>query len=394
MDFNFDVLAGRFALESFVGRTARAFLSRSFSRHEKRRLVFYYEPMDISFTQAYPFLYYADALKHRYGVEVRCIANTELVAGMLPRYDDADVVLLQLWFDQPEHVFASALRAIRKANPNASITFVDSFAHSDLRLAGILEPHIDFYLKKSIFRNKQDFFRPFRGDTNLTEYYCNLYGIEAASVDWRVPKAILSKLRLSPNFFTAPRFLRAFATQEMPPVTDRPLDIQTHFGKRGTEWYQTMRNDALAKVRAIPGLTLSPTELVPYSEYMKEMRQSKLCFSPHGYGELCWRDVESILAGAVLIKPDMSHLETLPDIYRPGVTYLPVEWDFCDLEEVVRMALADGGLRADISANAYRTIAAYVREARFVDDVAFLFESPSAHQYATAEPKVTSEHAR
>ncbi len=383
---NLDILAGQYVLRRVLSKPAVTLLGRPFLRPTDRRLVIYYEPNAISFTQAFPFLFYAARLRDRFGLQLRCYPNTKLLAGDPVRQDHADIVLLQTWFTITANELRRVLERLKEANPKAAISFVDSFAHSDVRLAGVLEPHIDFYLKKSLFRDQKDFFRPFRGDTNLTEYYGDLYGIEADPVDWHVPKAILPKLRLSPNFFTAPRFLQAFATEEMPPAAGRPLDIQTRFGKRGTEWYQTMREDALANVRAIPGLALSPTELVSYPQYMKEMRQSKLCFSPHGYGELCWRDIESILAGAVLIKPDMSHLKTLPDIYRPGVTYLPVKWDFSDLEEVVRMALADTDLRAEIAGNAFRTIVDYVRQARFVDDMAFLLKSPGKQQQASADP--------
>ena len=33
------------------------------------------------------------------------------------------------------------------------------------------------------------------------------------------------------------------------------------------------------------------------------------------------------MAGAALIKPDMSHLETWPDLYIPYETYFPISWD-------------------------------------------------------------------
>ena len=222
---------------------------------------------------------------------------------------------------------------------------MDTFAHSDIRLARYLEPHIDFYLKKSMFRNQQDFLHPFRGGTILDEYYGDLYGIDADPVDWNVPQGMLAKLRLSPNFFTAPRFLHDFATKDMPSHTGRPIDVQTRMAIRGSQWYQTMRQDALDRVRAIPGLKLSAPGNISWPKYMQEMRQSKLCLSPFGYGELCWRDVEAVLAGSVLIKPDMSHLETRPDIYEAGVTYLPVKWDFSDLEDVINRALSEDGLR-------------------------------------------------
>lgn len=372
---NLDTFVANYALERFAKVPASAILGRRFSRRAERRLVIYYQPLSISFTQVFPFLYYAENLKQRYGAEVRCFPNTQLLNGKTPRSDHADVVLLQVWFDTSEEVLQRVLAQVRQAHPQAVIAFVDSFAHSDIRLARQLEPHIDFYLKKSLFQDQNDFFHPFRGDTNLTEFYGDLYGLSADPVDWNVPASILPKLRLSPNFFTAPRFLNAFATREMPAWGDRPLDIQTRFGIRGSDWYQAMRQHALDQVRAISGLRLSSPERVAYPQYMEEMRQSKLCFSPHGYGELCWRDIEGVLAGAVLIKPDMSHLKTLPDIYQPGVTYLPVKWDFSDLEDVVRGALADEDLCRTLTTNAYRVISDYVKDARFVDDMAFLFEA-------------------
>ena len=368
-----DILAGANALRRGWKKASAAVLGRPFLRRAARRMVIYYEPNAISFTQIYPFIYYKTALQGRFDLQLRCYPNTDLVAGRAVRRDEADVVLFQTWFtikpDELETVFAR----LREANPKADISFIDSFAHSDVRLAAQLEPEIAFYLKKCLFRDHAHFFQDFRGDTNLTEYYSDLYGIEAAPKAWHVPDAIVPKLRLSPNFFTSPRFLNAFGTKEMPPWEGRDLDIQTRFGMKGTPWYQAMRQDAMEKVKAIPGLTLSPPERVGYAQYMEEMRRSKICFSPHGYGELCWRDVEAVLAGAVLIKPQMDHLETLPDIYRAGETYLPVKWDFSDLEEVVQRVLADEALCRHLTSNAYETIAAYVKEARFVDDVAFLF---------------------
>ena len=375
MVLNLDSRAGQYALGGFAHRPALAFLSRPFPKRARCRVALYFEPKSISFTQVYPFLYYADAFRRRYGAEIRCFSNAGLMAGQAPRADHADVVLFQTWYDLADADLTRCVALLRKAHPDARLSFVDSFAHGDLRLARLFETEIKFYLKKSLFRDKELFFRPFRGDTNLTEYLCDLYGIEAEPVDWQVPRAILPKLRLSPNFFTAPRFLDAFAKGQVPSFEDRPLDVQTRFGIKGLDWYQAMRQDALDRVRAIDGLVLSPADRVSYSEYMKEMRRSKLCFSPNGYGELCWRDVEGVLAGAVLIKPDMSHLDSLPDIYEPEVTYLPVKWDFSDLEAVIRRALGDQALCARLAENAYRRIADYVRETRFVTDMGFLFDA-------------------
>ncbi len=107
---------------------------------------------------------------------------------------------------------------------------------------------------------------------------------------------------------------------------------------------------------------------------MAEMGRSKICASPFGYGELCWRDVEAFLAGAVLLKPDMSHLDTLPDLYRPWETYAPIAWDFSDLAEVVDRLLSDEALRSRIALAAFEETKRYLSEKRFVQDIRFVFE--------------------
>jgi hypothetical protein len=70
----------------------------------------------------------------------------------------------------------------------------------------------------------------------------------------------------------------------------------------------------------------------------------------------------------------MGHLETLPHLYEPGATYLPVRWDFADVDEVVRSALSDDALRARIAAEAFRRVRDYLDRRAFVGDAAFLFD--------------------
>jgi len=71
------------------------------------------------------------------------------------------------------------------------------------------------------------------------------------------------------------------------------------------------------------------------SDYHEKMSRSKVCLSPWGLGEISFRDFEAISQGAILVKPDMSHLETWPDIYQPWKTYVPVKWDWGDLESTL-----------------------------------------------------------
>jgi len=80
---------------------------------------------------------------------------------------------------------------------------------------------------------------------------------------------------------------------------------------------------------------------VPKSEYDYRMANSKIIIAPFGYGEMAPRDIESAIHGAILIKPDMSHVETLPNIFRPGETYISCRHDFADLQEKIENVLGN-----------------------------------------------------
>ena len=45
------------------------------------------------------------------------------------------------------------------------------------------------------------------------------------------------------------------------------------------------------------------------------MSFSKIGLSPYGQGEICYRDVELMQFGTLMIKPDMSKIHTIPNPY-------------------------------------------------------------------------------
>ena len=70
----------------------------------------------------------------------------------------------------------------------------------------------------------------------------------------------------------------------------------------------------------------------------------------------CFRELEAISYGSIVIKPDMSHIETWPDIYRAYETYIPCKWDWSDLEEVVHKVLSDYRRYIPIAQEAFRVV--------------------------------------
>jgi hypothetical protein len=133
------------------------------------------------------------------------------------------------------------------------------------------------------------------------------------------------------------------------------------------------RTRAMDKVRSLTNVSVTPQTYVGKRAYMRELAQSRICFSPFGYGEVCWRDYEAVFSGALLIKPDMSHMETNPDVFVANETYVPIRWDFDDLGDAVATYLANEARRLEIARNAYAAMHAWAREARFVEQLDRLF---------------------
>jgi len=75
--------------------------------------------------------------------------------------------------------------------------------------------------------------------------------------------------------------------------------------------------------------------------FLSTLKRSKIGLSPFGMGELCYRDLEIIQYGCLLIKPDMSKVITEPDFFKPMETYVPVKSDWSDLNKTIEKVLAN-----------------------------------------------------
>lgn len=80
---------------------------------------------------------------------------------------------------------------------------------------------------------------------------------------------------------------------------------------------------------------------LPPQEYYNRMYNSKITLAPFGFGEIAPRDLESSMFGSILLKPDMSHIDTFPNIFIPYVTYIPCNHNFTDLNQKIDTILFD-----------------------------------------------------
>ncbi len=348
-----------------------------FSPGARRRLLLVSRPDAICQSQIHPFHFYQDTLRERWGWEVREIGLETLLAEpeLAPR--GADLVCFQAWIDQTPPQQRAIVALLREHHPAARIALLDPCAPTDLRFAAAVGSEIDFYVKKHVLRDLDAYDRPTHGDTNLTHWYGDYYGEPLPETHFALPAGFRDKLLVGPSFVTAPYMLpRFFAVAQAPAGGTRRYDLHARLGGIGSKsWYEKMRTQAFERVRGLKNVSVTPQGFVNKRAYMRELGQSRICFSPFGYGEVCWRDYEAVFSGALLVKPDMSHLVTEPDVFVPHETYVPIRWDFDDLDDVVASFLGDDRRRLEIVHNAWDAMHRYARGGHFVDQLARLFET-------------------
>jgi hypothetical protein len=338
-----------------------------------RRLLFLSGPDPLCLTQIFPYFYHRRAIAQRWGFSLCELPLARFEARSLKPDPKVAAVAFQTWFDLDDDTMAALVARIRAAYPQARLAYLDWFGPVDLRYAAVLNDRVDVYLKKQVLRDKDGYGRPTQGGTNLTDYYGRRFGLEQAEVCHPVPKGFFDKLVLGPNFCFSPHMLKAFLGPY--PTGARPHDLHARIATKGTEWYSRMRNEAREAVEALRGLDIVSQGRVPRNVFFQELRESKLCFSPFGYGEVCWRDYEAAFTGALLIKPDMAHLESRPDIFVAGETYVPIRWDLADLADSVHHYLADASARERIARNAFDRVRDYLAGTAFLDESAPLFRA-------------------
>ncbi len=154
--------------------------------------------------------------------------------------------------------------------------------------------------------------------------------------------------RLTGNYlFAAPKVYE--------PSTDRKLD----FSLRGNLDYGSINASISAQRNAVISVLKELTnyhgiisgQRVDKPTFMKELAESKICVSPFGWGEICYRDFEIFIAGSLMIKPSVSYMNTYPDIFVENETYIPVLNEMDDLKQKLEEVLSNYSKYTPIAKN-------------------------------------------
>lgn len=236
-------------------------------------------------------------------------------------------------------------------------------------------PYVDRLLKPFVFKDKNYYCAPLEGFNILTDFYCK-QGIIDSNIPLKhkiLPKKpnfikeedknLLDKIHvgfnstfadngLDSNLWKYNFFSRALRhnfklyslmikstklKDYIKPTSYRSKDISCRISINGYSSGISFHRNLASKILKERLLT----NKLSRKQYFDEMRNSKVVFSPFGWGEVnVPRDYEVALCGSILVKPDISHLDTWPNIFNKD-TVVQCKWDMSDLLEILDKILSN-----------------------------------------------------
>ncbi|WP_341894474.1 hypothetical protein [Ferrovibrio terrae] len=250
----------------------------------------------------------------------------------------------------------TALSRIAVWAGKTAVLFFDTTDSTGWVNAAVL-PLVQGYYKNQALRDRSLYATPLYGGRLHTDYTHRVQGIadEQPSPPWpTVAPTDATKIRIGWNssladysfmgLYRAHLFRRLHWSALLSPTqrysspsARRSLAVScrmsTAYSRATVSWQRQ-------QVKQLLGDRVATNRLSRHG-YFKELERSRIVISPFGFGEINYRDYESFISGALLLKPDMSHMETWPDIFRVGETILTHRWDCSDLLEQLEEALVD-----------------------------------------------------
>lgn len=305
------------------------------------------------------------------------VPSLELVQHEVRAWMPDLVIVAPSFVDSAARVSAMCDR-IRSNKPSPKVVYFDSY---DLTSSPHFEvlPYVDRYLKSKMLRNIADYQKEYAGGNPLSDYVSRHFGADLAGWNFgsRVPNGQEHKIRPCWSFGASRDFDRMlrWAEKLRVPWRTRWFDLNRRIGlttadANATHWYAQLRRHCASTLSTLrPNHRNTGVGRVSRRIYLPELTQSKIVFSPFGWGEVCFRDYEAVAAGCLLVKPDMSHIVTSPNIFVDGQTYVSVKWDLSDLEEKVDWWISHPKQASEVAGRAHALLRDYFVQRKFVDDV-------------------------
>ncbi|WP_009033418.1 PleD family two-component system response regulator [Indibacter alkaliphilus] len=305
----------------------------------------------------FPLLAFKEAL-HNEGLEFIYIHSyKEALTTKVDFLIVSDISLSQLLKGRSTKL--DLLKVLRKTQ-NCPVIFLSANDATGPIFPSFVE-EVDLFLVKQLLKDKSIYLKPLKrhffrdkmmnqfkfknaGDFEpiaLDKSHLPKIGVSwnLALIDWKTQSS--NKLKKYFKIFTKNNSV--ISPEAVNPLDQRSIKIMFR-GNLFPEDHDVFRLHRLLTLRVFkkfdPFTSSVANVKISPKAYLDQMKNTIISLSPFGWGEICYRDFESFKSGALLFKPDMSHIDTYPDIYKPE-NHISYNWDASDLEVKINRVLAD-----------------------------------------------------
>ncbi|MCA9529303.1 MAG: hypothetical protein KC543_04125 [Myxococcales bacterium] len=299
------------------------------------------------------------------------------------RAGGVDLLIIATPWSETKEATVGMFEGLARHPGRPPVIYLDTFDQSSSPYFGVL-PYVDAYVKKQLHRDLSDYDNDYVGGYILPDFCARQYGLEVG--DWHfgspVPVEYRDRVHVGWNIGAWGEIAkRLFYPWKALDVTHRKrLDVVCRLSCGDTEnYYQVHRKAALEALAPLRDSGLDVVvegyKRVPLRQFHAELRESRIGFSPFGWGEVTDRDYHCVSGRTLLVKPSMEHLVTKPDIYVAGETYVPVKWDMSDAVERCRHYLDRPAEIERITKNALAMYLAYFEHDGFLTTIRELLDA-------------------
>lgn len=268
-----------------------------------------------------------------------------------PSLCDCDVLIVESKYFSPRwrHGSAEVLESFDRFRASGIKLYYFQIGDSSTWDHALVLEYVDGYFANQLLKDRARYLRSFYGNRVYTDYYHEKFGVEDDKPEYSEPISDAGQLRklgvgwnsgLADYSLYGPdrmalygrlplrpllSFPRRFTVPDRPRANDFSCRMGISYQRQTVAWQRQ-------QVRRLLGSSL-PTDKLSRRQYFQELRNSRVVISPFGLGEITLKDFEVFLTGGILLKPDMSHMETWPNFFEDGRSFVAFDWNGDNLQE-------------------------------------------------------------